>query len=202
MAPPRPEPRDQRLPPILRSPHPASVPGYSEGPWGLSVLLRVDGIFTATSISPSLRSRQRPSRYAVHARRNLPDKELRSIRPIRFHGGLDFTLLKFLISRFYTATQFPNALQTLRRQVLPLGHQANDISKNQKILAFESLKRVLFKKRNNDLAQMFQLSHSIAHSIAVIGPDDSAAKKSADAVQNFHVAYVLNDDELWQHLHT
>src|SRR5271166_5141634 len=78
MTPPRPEPRDQRLPPILRSPHPASVPGYSKGPWGLSVLLRVDGIFTATSISPSLRSRQRPSRYAVHARRNLPDKELRS----------------------------------------------------------------------------------------------------------------------------
>ena len=82
MAPPRPEPRDQRLPPILRSPHPASVPGYSEGPWGLSVLLRVDGIFTATSISPSLRSRQRPSRYAVHARRNLPDKELRYLRTV------------------------------------------------------------------------------------------------------------------------
>src|SRR5271169_3008003 len=82
MAPPRPEPRDQRLPPILRSPHPASVPGYSKGAWGLSVLLRVDGIFTATSISPSLRSRQRPSRYAVHARRNLPDKELRYLRTV------------------------------------------------------------------------------------------------------------------------
>ena len=77
-APPWPEPRDQRVPPILRSPQPASLPGYSKGAWGLSVLLRVDGIFTATSISPSLRLRQRPSRYAVHARRNLPDKELRS----------------------------------------------------------------------------------------------------------------------------
>src|SRR5207244_8466343 len=73
-----PEPEDQRVPPILRSPQPASLPGYSKGAWGLSVLLRVDGIFTATSISPSLRLRQRPSRYAVHARRNLPDKELRS----------------------------------------------------------------------------------------------------------------------------
>ena len=82
VAPPGPEPRDQRLPPILRSPHPASVPGYSKGAWGLSVLLRVDGIFTATSISPSLRSRQRPSRYAVHARRNLPDKELRYLRTV------------------------------------------------------------------------------------------------------------------------
>jgi hypothetical protein len=79
LSPPRPEPRDQRLPPILRSSQPASVPDCSKGPRGLSVLLRVDGIFTATSISPSLRSRQRPSRYAVHARRNLPDKELRSV---------------------------------------------------------------------------------------------------------------------------
>src|SRR3979409_343523 len=82
MAPPGPEPRDQRLPPILRSPHPASLPGYSKGAWGLSVLLREGGIFTATSISPSLRSRQSSSRYAVHARRNLPDKELRYLRTV------------------------------------------------------------------------------------------------------------------------
>ena len=81
-APPRPEPGDQRLPPMLRSPQPASVPGCSKGPRGLSVLLRVDGIFTATSISPSVRSRQRSSRYAVHARQNLPDKELRYLRTV------------------------------------------------------------------------------------------------------------------------
>src|SRR5579862_4934669 len=96
MAPPRPEPRDQRLPPILRSPHPASMPGCSKGPRGLSVLLRVDGIFTATSISPSLRSRQRPSRYAVHARRNLPDKELRSdslLHPLVARVAIDATHL-------------------------------------------------------------------------------------------------------------
>ena len=77
-----PEPADQRLPPILRSPQPASLPGYSKGAWGLSVLLREGGIFTATSISPSPRSRQRSSRYAVHARQNLPDKELRYLRTV------------------------------------------------------------------------------------------------------------------------
>ena len=82
VAPLGPRPKDQRLPPMLRSSQPASVPGYSKGAWGLSVLLRVDGIFTATSISPSLRLRQRPSRYAVHARRNLPDKELRYLRTV------------------------------------------------------------------------------------------------------------------------
>src|SRR5882757_8827400 len=86
VAPRWPKPADQRLPPILRSPNPASVSGYSKGAWGLSVLLRVDGIFTATSISPSLRLRQRPSRYAVHARRNLPDKELRSDMLVAQHS--------------------------------------------------------------------------------------------------------------------
>ena len=105
MANPRPEPGDQRLPPILRSFHPASVPGCSKGPRGLSVLLREGGIFTATSISPSLRSRQRPSRYAVHARRNLPDKELRYLRTVivtaAVYGGFgcqprDVSLTDFL----------------------------------------------------------------------------------------------------------
>ena len=98
MAPLGPEPKDQRLPPILRSHQPASVPGYSKGAWGLSVLLRESGIFTATSISPSLRSRQRPSRYAVHARRNLPDKELRYLRTVivtaAVYGGLSRQLCR------------------------------------------------------------------------------------------------------------
>src|SRR6476469_8338041 len=89
VAPPRPEPRDQRITPILRSPHPASLQGYSKGAWGLSFLLRVDAIFTATSISPSLRLRQRPSRYAVHARRNLPDKELRYLRTVIVTAAVD-----------------------------------------------------------------------------------------------------------------
>jgi hypothetical protein len=42
----------------------------------------VDGIFTATSISPSPRSRQCPSRYAFRAGRNLPDKEFRYLRTV------------------------------------------------------------------------------------------------------------------------
>ena len=43
---------------------------------------RVNGIFTATPISLSPRSRQRPSRYAIHAGRNLPDKEFRYLRTV------------------------------------------------------------------------------------------------------------------------
>lgn len=55
---------------------------YSKGSWGLSVPLRVLGIFTETTISPSSRLRQRPDRYTIRAGRNLPDKEFRYLRTV------------------------------------------------------------------------------------------------------------------------
>ena len=58
------------------------VLGYSKGSRGLSVLVRERGIFTTTTISPSLLLRQCPSRYAFRAGRNLPDKELRYLRTV------------------------------------------------------------------------------------------------------------------------
>ena len=72
----------QRLPPILHMIVQVSLPNYSKGPRGLSVLLRVNGIFTATAISPSSWLRQRPDRYAIRAGRNLPDKEFRYLRTV------------------------------------------------------------------------------------------------------------------------
>jgi len=77
-----PEPKLQSLPPILRRTCSWPIPAYSKGPRGLSVLLRVHGIFTASSISPSRLLRQCSSDYAIHARRNLPDKELRYLRTV------------------------------------------------------------------------------------------------------------------------
>ncbi len=66
---------------------------YSKGSRGLSVLLRVNGIFTATTSSPSLSSRQRPDRYTIRAGRNLPDKEFRYLRTVivtaAIHQGLN-----------------------------------------------------------------------------------------------------------------
>ena len=55
---------------------------YSKGAQGLSVFLRERGIFTATSISPSLWPRQCGDRYAIRAGRNLPDKEFRYLRTV------------------------------------------------------------------------------------------------------------------------
>ena len=54
----------------------------SKGAWGLSVPLRVRGIFTATTISPSSWLRQCPDRYTIRAGRNLPDKEFRYLRTV------------------------------------------------------------------------------------------------------------------------
>ena len=44
--------------------------------------MRERGIFTTTTISPSLLLRQCPNRYAFRAGRNLPDKELRYLRTV------------------------------------------------------------------------------------------------------------------------
>ena len=75
-------PKLQSLPPILHIPVLDSMPSCSKAPWGLFVLSRVGRIFTANAISPSLWLRQRPSRYAIRAGRNLPDKELRYLRTV------------------------------------------------------------------------------------------------------------------------
>ena len=42
----------QSLPPILYIKYRNPISGYSKAPWGLSVLPRVTGIFTGTTISP------------------------------------------------------------------------------------------------------------------------------------------------------
>ena len=70
------------LPPILYRPYPSPISSYSKAPWGLSVTSRVTCIFTGTKISPDLSLRQRPSRYAIRAGQNLPDKEFRYLRTV------------------------------------------------------------------------------------------------------------------------
>ena len=54
----------------------------SKGSRGLFVPLRVSGIFTGTTISPSSWPRQCPDRYTIRAGRNLPDKEFRYLRTV------------------------------------------------------------------------------------------------------------------------
>ena len=79
------------LPAMLHTLDQSTVSEYSEGSWGLSVLLRACGIFTANTTSPRSSLRQRPYRYTIRAGRNLPDKEFRYLRTVivtaDIHGG-------------------------------------------------------------------------------------------------------------------
>ena len=97
MAPAQLAPYHHCLPPILHMLTQKSMSSYSKGAQGLSVLLRVPGIFTGTTNSLSLTSRQRPSRYAIHAGQNLPDKGLRYLRTVivtaAVYRGFDSMLL-------------------------------------------------------------------------------------------------------------
>ena len=97
MAPPQLAPWFQSLPPILHITVQISLPSYSKGSRGLSVLSRVDGIFTANSISLSPWLRQCGSRYAIRAGRYLSDKEFRYLRTVivtaAVHRGFNSQLL-------------------------------------------------------------------------------------------------------------
>ena len=91
------------VPSILCMQHRNPISGYSKAPWGLSVLSRVTGIFTGTTISPGGLLRQCPDHYAFRAGQNLPDKEFRYLRTVivtaavywGFDSGLSLLLLTF-----------------------------------------------------------------------------------------------------------
>ena len=84
----------------MKSQNPVSE--YSKGSRGLFVLLRVNGIFTATTFSPSLSLRQCPDRYTIRAGRNLPDKEFRYLRTVivtaAIHQGLNSMLRDYSLT--------------------------------------------------------------------------------------------------------
>ena len=82
MTPQRLAPKLQSLPPMLHISIQKSMSSCSKGARGLSVQSRVTSIFTGTTNSLSISLRQRPTRYAIHAGRNLPDKGFRYLRTV------------------------------------------------------------------------------------------------------------------------
>src|SRR5699024_11489383 len=91
-----------RVPSILCIQHRSPISGYSKAPLGLSVLSRVNGIFTGTTISPGGLLRQCPNHYAFHAGQNLPDKEFRYLRTVivtaAVHWGFNSMLSHLLLT--------------------------------------------------------------------------------------------------------
>ncbi len=69
---------------------------------GSSVLSRVTGIFTGTTISPGWLLRQCPDRYTIRAGQNLPDKEFRYLRTVivtaAVHRGFNSELSLLLLT--------------------------------------------------------------------------------------------------------
>ena len=90
------------LPPILYIKYQNPILGYSKAPWGLSVLPRVTGIFTGTTISPGGQLRQCPDHYTIRAGQNLPDKEFRYLRTVivtaAVYWGFNSTLSHLLLT--------------------------------------------------------------------------------------------------------
>ena len=93
-----------RVPSILCMQHRNPILGYSKAPWGLSVLSRVTGIFTGTTISPGGLLRQCPNRYAIRAGQNLPDKEFRYLRTVIVTAAVHRGLVSVLRPRSNTST--------------------------------------------------------------------------------------------------
>ena len=92
------------VPSILCMQHRNPILGYSKAPWGLSVLSRVTGIFTGTTISPGGLLRQCPNRYAIRAGQNLPDKEFRYLRTVIVTAAVHRGLVSVLRPKSNTST--------------------------------------------------------------------------------------------------
>ena len=103
-SPPTPKPWFPRVPSILCMQHRNPILGYSKAPWGLSVLSRVTGIFTGTTISPGGLLRQCPNRYAIRAGQNLPDKEFRYLRTVIVTAAVHRGLVSVLRPKSNTST--------------------------------------------------------------------------------------------------
>ena len=78
-------------------------------------------IFTHTTISPSLSLRQRSSRYAIRAGRNLPDKEFRYLRTVIVTAAIHQGFNSELLPPYGGMTPPINLLALGRRQPLYLG---------------------------------------------------------------------------------
>ena len=110
------------LPPILDSESRTPISSCSKGSRGLSVQPRVLGIFTETTVSPDPSKRQCPSRYAIRAGRNLPDKEFRwsLIRTCLIEtslNGIALPLMRLPACRHAVGTISSPCVQGIRRMV-------------------------------------------------------------------------------------
>ena len=92
--------------------------------------MRVTGIFTGTTSSPSRSLRQSHDRYAIRAGRNLPDKEFRYLRTVivtaAVHRGFSSKLLPPFSnpdSSECVSSDDPTQIRIASDRALSYGHQ-------------------------------------------------------------------------------
>ena len=140
------------------------MPSYSKGARGLSVLSRVAGIFTGTTNSLSLSPRQRPNRYAIHARRNLPDKEFRYLRTVIVTAAVywGFSSMLYLTTNI---SRWPSSTGQASDSILPLtSSQSPVFLLNSRLGLFvETLQCFLIPK--NNIHRRHSLSRSYGASL-------------------------------------
>src|SRR5262249_381644 len=178
-APPRPKPQLQSVPPILRRRGQNSMPGYSKGAQGLSVYVRVTGIFTGTTDSPSALRRQCPNRYAIRAGRNLPDKEFRSVAPECFQTGwtLPWT------TSIHLTGDLADLLHSSTSQMLAPFHHLTNRAELFEVHAFLRLQRMLNEEWDDALEQILQTAHPKGQSVSVIRSNHSTTEECLKSMQ-------------------
>jgi hypothetical protein len=172
------------------------MPGYSKGAQGLSVYVRVTGIFTGTTDSPSALRRQCPNHYAIRAGRNLPDKEFRSVAPECFQTGwtLPWT------TSIHLTGDAADCFHPFIRQMFARIHLQKNRAELLEVHAFLRLQRVLYKKWDDAPEQILLTPYPKGHSIAVVRANHAATEKRFQGKEQLNVAFVLHDGEFRQHL--
>src|ERR1700751_4257514 len=93
-----------------------------------------------------------------------------------------------------------NSLDAFRRQMCTRFHQEQNVPEFQEIDVLLGLQRMLDEEWNNVLQEMFQTSHSVRHSVAVVHANHSTTKVRFECMENLHIALVLHDGEFRQYL--
>ena len=153
LAPPELTPELHSLPAILYTLNPSPMPRCSKAPRGLSVLPRVTCIFTGIAVSPSICPRQRPTRYAIRAGRNLPDKEFRFLltcnSQLQANG---FSLITVPACRHAAGTISSSLIRDVRRMV----SEDSDHFDQSFLLIFCTGRIVTASLRYRQIRQVFQ----------------------------------------------
>lgn len=81
-------------------------------------------------------------------------------------------------------------------------HHEQDATKLLEVLSFPGSQTVRQEERDDPLPEVFELSHSVRHPVAMVLSNHPTAKEALQAVKHLHVSFMLDDGELRKHLNS